>query len=243
MANNFDETNTFLDPEPLDLENISKDTVLEHLESKKPGRKKNAVWNYFIEDETRKAGHSSSTCVYCGDTRDRGRVPDLMAHLALQCESVESSVKEQYLKILAESCDQFSEKSTTKKRKFNELNEEIAAGIQPKITSKLQKSTIDPGQRILCNKSLTRLFVCCGFPFAAVESPFFIDYSKNLCAGYQPPDRKTLSGSWLDNETARITVDVEGILKKQENLSLGKSFFKCLLFYAVSLVLITIIYD
>ncbi|PKK67207.1 hypothetical protein RhiirC2_867912 [Rhizophagus irregularis] len=42
----------------------------------------------------------------------------------------------------------------------------------------------------------------------------------NLCVGYQLPDRKTLSDTWLSNEVARITVDVEGILKKQENLSL-----------------------
>jgi hypothetical protein len=89
----------------------------------------------------------------------------------------------------------------------------------------MQKSTIDPGQRILCNKALTRFFVCCGIPFSTVESPFFIDLVKNLCAGYQLPDRKTLSNTWLNNEAARITVSVEEILKKQENLSLGKFFF------------------
>jgi hypothetical protein len=44
----------------------------------------------------------------------------------------------------------------------------------------------------------------------------------NLYAGYQLPDRKTLSDTWLSNKVARITVDVEGILKKQKNLSLGK---------------------
>jgi BED zinc finger len=187
-VNNFDETNIYLDFDPINPEP-------EHSESKKPGRKKDAVWNYFIEDEVRKAGHSSSKCVYCGETKDRGRVPDMMAHLALQCESVEASVKEEYLKILAESSDQSSEKSTTKKRKINKIDEEIATGIQPKITSKLQSSTIDSGQRSLCNKALTRFFVCCGIPFATVESPFFIDLVKNLCAGYQLPDRNTLSNT------------------------------------------------
>jgi len=53
--------------------------------------------------------------VYCGEVKDRGRVPDMMAHLALQCESVEASVKEEYLKILAESSNQTSEKPITKK--------------------------------------------------------------------------------------------------------------------------------
>jgi hypothetical protein len=135
----------------------------------------------------------------------------MMAHLALQCESVEPSVKEQYLRILSENKDdQSSEISTTKKRK---LNEEIATGIQPTISSKLQKSTIDPGQRNLCNKAVTRFFVCCGIPFSIVESPFFIDMVKNFCAGYQLPDRRTLSNTWLNNEAARVVVNVEEILK------------------------------
>ena len=217
-ANNFDETNIHLDLDPINLEP-------NHLGSKKPGKKKDAVWNYFIEDEVRKAGHSSSKCVYCGEAKDRGRVPDMMAHLALQCESVEASVKEEYLKILAESSDQTSGKPITKKRKINKTDEEIATGVQLKITTKLQNSTIDPRQRSLCNKALTRFFVCCGIPFSTVESPFFIDLVKNLCAGYQLPDRNTLSTTWLNNEAARVAVDVDGMLKKQENLSLGKYIF------------------
>jgi hypothetical protein len=178
MANNLDAIDIFLDP--LDLENgfDTLDNIIpKRSESKKPGRKKHEVWNYFIEKENRKGGHSSSICVYCGDTRDRGRIQDMIAHLALQCESVEAKIKEQYLKILAESCDQSFEQSNTKKRK---LNEEIAVGTQPKITSKMQKSTIDPGQRILCNKALTRFFVCCGIPFSTVKSPFFIDLVKKF---------------------------------------------------------------
>lgn len=160
MANNFDAMDTFL--ESLDLENELDDIEPKHSETKKPGKKKNGVWNYFIEEESRKGGHSACVCMYCGDAWNRGRVPDMMAHLALQCESVEADVKKQYLKILSESCDQSSEKSTTKKRK---LNEEIASGIQPKITSKLQKSSIDPGQRNLCNKALTRFLFVVAFLF------------------------------------------------------------------------------
>src|SRR3989337_1501240 len=94
-TNFFDETEFLLD---LESPNHPK-TV----EPKKPGKKKHEVWNYFIEEETRKAGHSSSTCVYCGDIRDRGRIPDMMTHLALQYEKVKASVKEKYLRILAQN--------------------------------------------------------------------------------------------------------------------------------------------
>jgi hypothetical protein len=75
----------------------------EPAQPKKPGKKKNEVWNFFIEQETRQSGHSSCTCVYCGNTWDRGRIPDMIAHLALQCDEVEAEVKEKYLRILAEN--------------------------------------------------------------------------------------------------------------------------------------------
>ena len=218
-ANFIDETEA-LGPFILDDDIIPE--LPEYLETKKPGRKKNEVWKHFEEADTRKGEHSPSVCKYCGDTHARGRVQDMMAHLALQCESVDASVKEYYLRELARNNQ--SEQSPTKLTKKWKINEEIAIGIQPKITSKLQNSSIDPGQRNLCNQALTQFFVCCGIPFATVESPFFIDLIKNLYAGYKLPDRRTLSNDWLNNEAARINVNVEDILKKQENLSLGKFF-------------------
>src|SRR6266487_5393287 len=102
------------------------------------------MWKYFEEADTRKGGHSPSVCKYCGDAYARGRVQDMMAHLALQCESVDASVKEYYLRELARNNQ--SEQSPTKLTKKRKINEEIAIGIQPKITSKLQNSSIDPGQ-------------------------------------------------------------------------------------------------
>ncbi|PKB92440.1 hypothetical protein RhiirA5_439118 [Rhizophagus irregularis] len=88
MANNFDAMDTFL--EPLDLENELDDIEPKHSEPKKPGKKKNGVWNYFIEEESRKGDHSACVCMYCGDAWNRGRVPDMMAHLALQCEKTKA---------------------------------------------------------------------------------------------------------------------------------------------------------
>ena len=214
---------------PFNLDDIIPD-VPEYSENKKPGRKKNEVWKHFEETDTRKGGHSPSACKYCGEVYARGRIPEMMAHLALQCESVDALVKEYYLRELAGNNQ--SEQSTTKVTKKRKLDIEIATGIQPKITSKLQNSMIDPGQRNLCNQALTRFFVCCGIPFAVVESPFFIDLVKNLCAGYKPPNRRTLSNDWLNNEIARINVNIEGILKKQDNLSLGK-FFNYYLFVII----------
>lgn len=80
---------------------------------------------------------------------------------------------------------------------------------QSKITDKFQSTHIDQSQEKLINKALTRFFTCCGIPFWVVESPFFIDLLKNLNAGYMPPDRRTLSNLWVDQETARITINTD----------------------------------
>ncbi|CAG8504857.1 18208_t:CDS:10 [Dentiscutata erythropus] len=53
-----------------------------------------------------------------------------------------------------------------------------------------------------------------------VESPFFIDLLKNLNAGYTPPSQKILSNLWLDQETARITVNIDEQLNRLKNLTL-----------------------
>src|SRR6266540_6251983 len=185
---------------------------------KKSGKKKDEVWKYFIED-TRKSGHSSSICKFCDNFKTRGRLPEMMAYLTLQCDSVEASIKEKYLKLFAgvnKSSGQTPPVKLpyTKRTNKRKLNEEIAIGIQPKITSKLQKTSIDLGQQSLCNKSLTRFFVCCSIPFSTVERPFFIDLIKNMYSGYQLPDRRTFSNTWLNNETARVAFEVEEILKK-----------------------------
>ena len=71
------------------------------------------------------------------------------------------------------------------------------------------------------NKALIRLFVCCGIPFSVVDSPFFIDFTKSLCSGYEPPKRTTLSTRLLDTEIATITLKIEEELRHSTNLTLG----------------------
>jgi hypothetical protein len=70
------------------------------------------------------------------------------------------------------------------------------------------------------DQALIRWFVCSGIPFVAVDSPFFIDFTKSLCYGYNPPHRTTLSGSMLNSEIANITLKIYNTLKNSINLTL-----------------------
>ena len=64
-------------------------------------------------------------------------------------------------------------------------------------------------------------FVCCGIPFSIVDSPFFIDFTKSLCYGYELPKRTTLSNWHLNAEIATITLKIEEELRNSTNLTLG----------------------
>jgi len=69
---------------------------------------------------------------------------------------------------------------------------------------------------------IRRLFVCCGLSWRLVEHPFFIEFVKELRYAYNLPNRKTLSGTLLDNEILRVNTEVFQLLEKEKNLTLCK---------------------
>jgi hypothetical protein len=81
----------------------------------------------------------------------------------------------------------------------------------------------------MCDRALTKFFVCCGISFHLVEHPFFIDMIKSLCNGYNLPCSTTLSNSMMNLELANIIVDQQLILDREENLTLGLFHFFFLL--------------
>ena len=74
------------------------------------------------------------------------------------------------------------------------------------------------------NKALVRLFVCCGISFSVVDSPFFHDFTKSLYFEYELPKRTTLSNTYLNAETASISLKIEEELRHSKDLTLGWNF-------------------
>ena len=68
---------------------------------------------------------------------------------------------------------------------------------------------------------LVRFFICCGIPFSTVNHPFFVDFTKSLCFGYNPPKRTTLSTTILNKEISSVLNKVNKELKNEYNLTLG----------------------
>ncbi|CAJ0842179.1 15876_t:CDS:2 [Entrophospora sp. SA101] len=74
------------------------------------------------------------------------------------------------------------------------------------------------------NQAIVCFFVCCGIPFSVADSPFFRDFTKTLCNGYEPPKHTTLSNHLLDSEIANITLKIEKEVRDSKNLTLASCF-------------------
>ena len=95
-----------------------------------------------------------------------------------------------------------------------------AKNSQKKISNYFDTNSIDDAKVKCVNQALIQWFVCSGIPFVAADSPFFIDFTKSLCYGYNPPHRTTLSESLLNSEITKITLKIDNILKNATNLTL-----------------------
>jgi len=140
----------------------------------------------------------------------------MQAHLALSCPKVPYEVKTQYLLVVQSN----QREQATKKRKVQS---------QTSLNQYYELTTIDSNKQAMCDRALTKFFVCCSISFHLVEHPFFIDMIKSLCNGYNPPCSTTLSNSMMNLELANIIVDQQLILDREENLTLGLFHFFFLL--------------
>ncbi|CAG8809137.1 21886_t:CDS:1, partial [Racocetra persica] len=179
---------------------------------KKRGRPRNTLWsNHFKEINSQGDGHRGWECLYCNEQSLRASDANMNTHLALNCKKVPLDIKQELLRKFP----------VPNQKRRTKTAIDIITGVQPRIDSKFQiANKMDSGQEELCHKALTRFFVCCGIPFWIVEHPFFLDFCKNLCTSYKPPDRKTLSNDWLNFETARVIVAMEKELQNENNLTL-----------------------
>lgn len=198
--------------------------------SKKSGRKKKLVWDYFEVSGVYKSGHTGAKCLYCLKTWKNAKAMDLEDHIATQCKKVPAEIKTTFLRILTQrirdtnnnTTSQSDIQTTTTTTTATTSNSNKKCRIQSSVTTFYEPLTIDSAKEIRCTRALTKFFVCCGIPFSIVEHPFFIDFIKSLCPAYNPPNRHYLSTTLINSELAHIQIDIEEDLINEKNLTLGK---------------------
>ncbi|CAG8775280.1 22609_t:CDS:2 [Dentiscutata erythropus] len=218
----FEETNPFSPAPELGLEQSTS------ISPKKSGRKKKAIWDHFEVIGVYKSGHTGAKCIFCLKEYKNAKPTDLEDHIATQCTKVSTNIKAEYLRIVMQrmrgpnndNSTQSNTQSTTTAITASTSTSNKRRRTQSSVTSFYEPSSIDSAKEIHCTRALTKFFVCCGIPFSLVEHPFFLDYSKSLCPGYEPPGRNFLSTTLINTELAYVQVAIEEDLANENNLTL-----------------------
>lgn len=199
--------------------------VSESSKKRKSGRPKNEIWQCFnilpVDSSTGKKDlHPGAQCKFCNQIWNRGRTSEMIAHIALSCPNPSVEMRTIYLEMLN------NESFYNDNNNNNNSNKKLK---QSKITDHIEKLAITDDKQRRISRALTKFFVCCGIPFWIVENPFFIDFIKTLCPGYQIPKRTTLSTSMVNSEAATVIVDMRNKLANETNLTLS-------MFYLILLI-------
>ncbi len=191
--------------EPSDLEQRNKG-----------GRPRAVIWNFYIEGPDQSDGHRTATCSACNTTWQRGKTSAMERHILVDCKKVNPEIKEA-VRYIIEAREKPPENTTGKKRTVDEDQKTLEEFFETRVLSQEKKAKIET--------SLIKLFVCCGLSWRLIEHPFFVEFVKQLHSSYDPPNRKTLAGTLLDDEILRVNTKIYRMLEKQNNLTLGKCFF------------------
>ena len=173
--------------------------------TKKRGRRQDNVWEYF-EQERDKERHSPAKCIFCEKNYSRGDITQMQGHLANHCVNCPTAVIRQFQTLIEESQNKKIKRSTdqTSLESFHDVVQPLSQGRVDRI-----------------NRALIKLFVCCGISFRIVESPFFVDFVKELNASYDPPSREILSGRLFESELGYVNSKINKELDNSDNLTLG----------------------
>lgn len=175
----------------------------------KGGRPLNSVWEDIQQGESVGSGKFSASCKFCNSTWTRGEISKLEEHLSNYCKHAPAAVVRKYMTKVMERQDKPS-----KKRKLSESGQQCI--------DEFHDYTDIPESRITrINRALIKFFVACGISFRIVEHPFFINFVKELNAGYELPTREFLAGQLLERELAQINSKVKSEIEKENNLTLG----------------------
>jgi hypothetical protein len=174
----------------------------------KGGRPLNSIWEDIQQGDSVGSGKFSASCKYCDVQWKRGEVLKLEEHLSNYCVKAPATVVRKYMTKVMERQDKAS-----KKRKVSDGQQNI---------DNYHDYTVIPDSRITrINRALIKFFVACGISFRIVEHPFFINFVKELNAGYDLPTREYLAGQLLERELAQINSKVKSEIEKESNLTLG----------------------
>ncbi|GET66223.1 ribonuclease H-like domain-containing protein [Rhizophagus irregularis DAOM 181602=DAOM 197198] len=174
------------------------------------GRPPNSIWEDINKGEAVGSGKFAASCKYCKNTWSHGEVSKLEEHLSNHCPDAPAAVVRRYMTKVMERQDK---SKSSKKRKYSEG--------QSNMDDYHDSTELNEQRCTRINHALVKFFIACGIAFRVVEHPFFINFIKELNAGYNTPTRKVLVNQLLECELAQVNFKVNSELEKETNLTLA----------------------
>jgi hypothetical protein len=177
----------------------------------KGGRPPNTIWEDINKGDSVSSGKFSAFCKYCNVSWPRGEVSSLEEHLSNHCQEAPAEVVRKYMAKVMERQDK---PKPLKKRK-------VSDGHQSTMDDYHDLTELSDSRYTRINRALVKFFVACGISFRIVEHPFFVNFIKELNAGYNPPTREVLVNQLLERELAQVNHRTKSELERETNLTLG----------------------
>jgi hypothetical protein len=174
------------------------------------GRPPNSIWEDINKGEAVGSGKFAASCKYCKNTWSCDEVSKLEEHLSNHCPDAPAAVVRRYMTKVMERQDK---SKSSKKRKYSEG--------QSNMDDYHDSTELNEQRCTRINRALVKFFIACGIAFRIVEHPFFINFIKELNAGYNTPTREVLVNQLLERELAQVNFKVNSELEKETNLTLG----------------------
>lgn len=175
----------------------------------KGGRPFNDIWEDIDRGKSIGSGKFAASCKYCNTQWTWGEISKLEEHLSNHCQGAPAAVVRKYMTRVIERQDKLS-----KKRKASECD-------QWNIDEYHDYTELPESRITRINHALVKFFIACRISFRVVEHPFFINFIKELNAGYKLPTRETLSIQLLERELAQVNTRIKSKIEKETNLTLG----------------------
>ncbi|CAG8849588.1 6958_t:CDS:1, partial [Racocetra persica] len=138
-----------------------------------------------------------------------GRPATMESHLALHCKGdIPDNLRHHYLIKVAKQNNKINDDSDNESTLL--LSTKPRSYCKPISSKKVNE----------INKALFKAFVCTRIAFSVIDNPFVHDLFHLLEPGWVPPGRVILSERILNEEAARITIQMDSLLDKAENLTL-----------------------
>jgi len=175
-----------------------------HEKNASGGRHKDAVWacfeSCFIDNVNKQK------CIACG-TLVSAKAPRLKRHIQ-KC----NKIKIDKVNLVSEdNSDDNLEESNKRKRVDTESSSCSYVLKQPSISNYVIKTTTAHKEEL--NKAMAKFFYACNIPFRVSENEHFKNFIQILRPGYEPPNRKQLSGNLLDKIHNEIMDQTQSELK------------------------------